>query len=99
MNMRITAKATPAIATVSRIFCRRSWSQARRAPEIIAVGALGLDRDLDLQVREPRGLGAVVELHAHLDDARVGTRDRVGVEHVLLSDLHADAIDRARELA
>ena len=39
--MRITANATPAIATAKRTFCRRSCSHASRAPEIMSARTVG----------------------------------------------------------
>src|SRR5689334_10118920 len=96
MNMRITANATPAIATASRTFCRRSWSHARRAAEIMAT-SVGRDRDFDLEIRERGAARAVVEDDLDRDDARVGARRGIRVEHVEPPDLHADALDAAGE--
>src|SRR5262245_40389848 len=97
MNMRRTAKETPASATAKRIFCRRSCSQARRPAEITP-RSLRLDGDLDLEVRERSGARAVVEADLDLHDARVGARGGVRVARLELSHLHADPLDDAGEL-
>ena len=48
MDIRITAKATPASAIVRRTFWRRSWSQARRPAEITAGDAVAAEEGPDV---------------------------------------------------
>src|SRR5579862_1133643 len=105
MKTRMTAKATPAMATSSRNFSRVSCSQARgTAKSITGRSERGVlrarsrsrgDRHVDLEVGEAGDFGGIVEPNAHFDHARVGLRGGIDAEHVLLADLQPDAIDGA----
>src|SRR5215471_10555901 len=104
ISIRMTANATPAIATSSRsgssVSClhARKWA-GRIAPQRAAGErtTLRLKRDVDLQVRERRRRSAVVQRDLHLDDAGVRSGGGVGGENVHLADSLPDEDDRTRQ--